>query len=261
MAISPAAKRSLLIVGLLYAITVGALLVTLLSDRGLDDEYAAESMMLKHLQAAQAELRATFNEQEGDQETGPISTKPLTEGQAAEIISKYMRGQGEIIGVNATLLMQIANFLVLLVLLYAFLWNPLLDFLDQRRQAIKSRLDDAEENRKNAEQVMRERQGELDELRRERADILEQARSMGEQEGDQIVERARREAHRLMEQTEERLGEQVRASREKLRAEVAELATEIAARILRREISDEDHDAIVERMIQDMEKPEPGGDA
>jgi F-type H+-transporting ATPase subunit b len=264
LAISPAAKKSILIVGILYAVTVGVMLVTMIREQKLKDPAEAKAMVRKDLNGAMMALREEYNTNVGEpNESGPIRTDELTEKQAAEIISEYMRGQGQIIGVNATMVMQIANFAVLLVLLYAFLWDPVLDFLDKRRQTIQGRLDDAENNRKQAAQLQQERQEELDEIRRERADIIEQARSMGEQEGDQIVERARREAQRLMSQTEDRIGEQVRHARQELRREVAEMATEIAARVLKREISEQDHHAVVQRMVEELDEfqTQPGDEA
>jgi F-type H+-transporting ATPase subunit b len=262
LAISPAAKKSILIVGILYAVTVGVMLVTLLREHALPNAQEAEAMVAEQVNQALYDLREQYNENVGeDNETGPIRTDELTEKHAADIIAEYMRGQGQIIGVNATIVMQMANFAVLLVLLYAFLWDPILEFLDKRRETIRGRLDDAENNRKQAVQLQEERQDELDQIRRERADIIEQARNMGEQEGDQIVERARREAQRLMSQTEDRIGEQVRNAREELRRDVAELATEIAVRVLQREISEEDHDAVVQRMVDEMDEFEnPGGE-
>jgi F-type H+-transporting ATPase subunit b len=262
LAISPVAKKSIVIVGILYIVTVGAMLVTMIREQELADPAQAKATVREQMNSALMALREDYNENVGEpNESGPIRTDAFTEKQAAEVISEYMRGQGQIIGVNTTMLMQMANFAVLLVLLYAFLWDPILEFLDKRRQTIKGRLDDAENNRKQASQLQQERQDELQEIRRERAEIIEQARSMGEQEGDQIVERARREAQRLMGQTEDRIGEQMRNAREELRREVAELATEIAARVLQREVSEQDHDAVVQRMVQEMDQFEtPAGD-
>jgi F-type H+-transporting ATPase subunit b len=173
--------------------------------------------------------------------------------------------KGLIININYTLIMQCLNFAVLLLVLYAWLWDPMLRFLDKRRALVKERLDEAAASREEAAGLRDQRQQELGKLRQERGQIIEQAKALGEQERDEIVERARREAERIMRQTEERLGEESRRARVALREEVAELATYIASRMLKREISQQDHDRLIEEVTQGMAldaregRPEAGG--
>ena len=111
--------------------------------------------------------------------------------------------------------------------------------------------------------LLQQRHHELSQVRSERGGIVEQAKSLGEQERGRIVERARREAEMLMQQTEERLGEEVRRARVALREEVAELAVRVAAQVLKREISRQDHDRLIEdvvaRMTLTQEPPAAGG--
>ena len=265
MAIKPQAKTGLLVIGVLYVVTIGLMLVNFIRAA----KPAQPDLAARHIQAKLNEVwRDLQTDEEPSADTvvaGSDSLKAdpdhvrdveISEKEAAEIFNKYFPARGQIIGVNITLVMQILNFGILLLILYGFLWDPMLRFLDERRRTIKRRLDDAEENRKQAQHVLQERQDELARIRRERADVIEQARSMGEQEGDQIVERARRGAQRIVAQTDERIDEQVRAARAALRREMAELASRIAARVLQREVSPEDHDEIIRAMLSELDKEE-----
>src|SRR5207249_3470579 len=83
----------------------------------------------------------------------------------------------------------ILTFLVLVALLAKFAWNPLLQALDSRQQAIRKSLDDAQ----RATQ-------ELARLQQESARIVNQARV----EAGEIVSRSRADAERLREEIKQK---------------------------------------------------------
>jgi F-type H+-transporting ATPase subunit b len=260
LAINPRAKMGLLLVGILYVITVAVLIIQFLNAAEPKDPAATDARTAQKINEVIYDLR-------GDTSVGAdnailtddprhVRNTDLTTEEAAEIRTKYFAPKGRIIGVDATLVLQVLNFAVLLLLLYGFLWGPILSFLDERREQIQQDIDGAAEERAKAGEAHRGHRDALNKLRHERADILDQARSMGEQEGDQIVEHARREAQRITERGHERADEQMRAARDALRAEVAELATEIAAQLIGRELNAADHDAIVADTISRMAPPE-----
>jgi F-type H+-transporting ATPase subunit b len=270
LAIKPAAKKGLLIFGILYAITVAVMVTAFVrAAKPKNPQAAARAIQAKlnevllDLQKDPAEGTEPASEPPNMLEADPehVRTREVSEKEAVEIFQRYFPARGQIIGINITLVMQCLNFGILMLLLYGFLWDPLLEFLDQRRRAIRQRIDDAAASKQQADQALRERREELAEIRRTRAGIIEQAHSMGEQEGDQIVERARREAQRHMEQTQERLDEQVRAARSALRSEVADLAARIAAQILKREVSQRDHEVVIAEMLDRMEPGTPDAGA
>jgi len=261
LALRPAAKKGLLVIGVLYAITVAVMIASFVREaRPRQPEAAGKRIQVK-LNEVLYDLRHDPGEDgaaPGDVENElradveHVRSADITAKEAAEIFHNYFRARGKIVGMNVTLVVQWLNFGILLLILYGLLWDPLLKFLDERARTIKGRLDDAAASREEARRAVARHREELAKLRRERADILEQARSMGEQEGDQIVQRARREAERTGRRAQEELAEQVRAGRAALRAETADLAVAIAARILGREVSIEDHRRLAEELIEQI---------
>ncbi len=240
----PGVKKWLKVVGVVYAVVVIAMVAAMWTKAKPADP---KGLALAVRQSLEQVRTAAV---EGDPEH--IRANPIAETEAAAIVDAHLLKRGAVIGINYTLIMQCLNFGVLMLFLYGLAWGPLLEFLDKRRAIIKERLDAAAQNRREAEGVLLERRQELAGLRQERAGILEQAKGLAEQERDQIVERARLEAERLMEQTEERLGEEARRARVALREEVADLAVEIAARVLGREIARKDHDAVIAQVADGM---------
>ena len=92
-----------------------------------------------------------------------------------------------------TLVAQVVNFVILLVLLHRLLYRPIMRVISRREEEIEQRMEEAEE----AKQEARERGQELREKRREleerRAELLEEARQEVEERKEDLLEKARDE--------------------------------------------------------------------
>jgi F-type H+-transporting ATPase subunit b len=247
----PIAKKGLIAVLVVYVIVV-AVMVTELRMRGKPQN---EAEVTARVQQTLNEVRAWAHEADPEH----IRAQDLSQADAAAVFAAQLKARGSIISINYTLIMQCLNFAILLLLLYGWLWGPMLNMLDKRRAMVRRHMDDAEEDRRKAAGLLDQRHRELGDLRNERSSILEQAEGLGEQERQEIVARARQEAQRILQQTEERLKEETRRARGALRDEVADLAARIAAEVLRREISPEDHRRIVRDMMDAMAAAETPG--
>ena len=92
-----------------------------------------------------------------------------------------------------TIVAQIINFLVLVVLLRRFLYGPIIRAMDQREGRIAAQMEEAEEKAKAAEQEAesyRQRARELEDRRRE---MLDQIKVEAEDHRRELAERARSE--------------------------------------------------------------------
>ncbi|MHC4479424.1 MAG: F0F1 ATP synthase subunit B [Planctomycetota bacterium] len=248
----PIAKKSLMVIGVLYTATVTAMITNFVME-GRPEHPAEVSQRVRE------ELNRVHEwAYSGDREH--IRERPLTDAEASRIFEEHFIRPGTMININYTIVMQCLNFAILLFILYGWLWDPMLQFLDRRRALIRDRLEEAARNRDEAGELRRQRLQELDGLRRDRGQVLEQAEALGEQERKDIVERARREAERVMTQAEERLREQSRRARVALREEVADLAVRIASEMLKRELSPQDHAELIQEVTRSMALS-PGGEA
>lgn len=236
----PVAKKGLMLIGVLYTAAVTAMITNFVMEAR--PEYAED--VTQRIQKSLTVVQGWAHREDPDH----IRANPIAEEEARRIFEGMFPLKGTIINVNFTLIIQCLNFAILLMILYGWVWDPMLRFLDERRRLIKERLDGAARNRLGAEELRKRRQQELTQLRKERAGIIEQAQSIAQQERDQITERARLEAERLIQQAQERLTEEVRQARVSLREELADLAALIASRALKREVSRQDHDRLIEEM-------------
>lgn len=155
------------------------------------------------------------------------------------------------LGISGTLLLsQIVNFLLIMIILRLFLYGPVLNMLDKRKERIANSMKDAERASSAAAEAQKEKEAIMDAARREAQEVRAQAtrdaekiaqevRSRAEQESSEIRRKAQAEAQA---QTEE-----VLAQAQKQIAELAIMATE---KILGRELQNKgDHERFVAEFL------------
>jgi len=239
----PAAKTGIKIVAVIYVAVIAAFVVT-----------AVQRTEPKNKQELTAQLQKRLNEfrqQAYEADPQHIRERPLSEDEAAQAL-RIMEAEGSIIAPNYTMIMQWLNFGILLLVLYGFFWDPLVQFLDERRDEVRGRLKNAEEKEEQSEELLEQRREQLREVKRERADIIDQGKQEAQREKERIRQEARDDAERMREEARDRVNEEVRRARAGLRDEVASLASDVAEKILERELSRDDHDRILDEMLDSL---------
>ena len=99
-----------------------------------------------------------------------------------------------------TIIWTIVTFLVVLVVLRATVWRPLLGALDERERRISDALEEAERARKEAQLLIDEHQQKLQSADADAREIVRLAREAAEKVEQEIVSSARQEAQRTTEQ-------------------------------------------------------------
>jgi F-type H+-transporting ATPase subunit b len=147
----------------------------------------------------------------------------------------------------------IVTFLILLGLLARYAWRPLLDALEQREQAIKKSLDDARQAKEELAKVQVESQRILAEARAEAGAIVSRTRADAARFGDEMKAKARTDAEALVKHAERQIEMQTARAVETIRHEAVDLSIAIAAKILRRDISKEDNERLIEDTLKEMQ--------
>lgn len=179
----------------------------------------------------------------------------ITLGLASPAVALAAGGEGGggLIELNRTLLIQLVNFLVLLGLLYVVAYKPLLGTLAARSAAIKQQLAEAEAARQQAQRQLAEFEARLQAAQAEAQALRDRALREATEMRERLTAEARREATRLLESARTEIEQSVRRARAELRAQVGTLAVEIAERLIRRSLRDEDHQRIVQETLARMD--------
>lgn len=145
---------------------------------------------------------------------------------------------------------RLLNFAVLLGVLYWLLARKIRDFLAGRREGIKTALAEAMAAREEAEKKFREYSEKLDRATEEIEQLGEMIRAQGLAEKERIIRDARREAEKIKEEARTRMEQEFSKASRNLKIEAANLSTQLAEELLRRQIRAEDHEALVKDYIE-----------
>ena len=140
------------------------------------------------------------------------------------------------ISVDVTLLMHIINMIVLMLVLNAILYKPVLGILEQRARKVAALNDDVAQYEESA----RQRQAELDKKMREASNkakkALDGARSQAQTAGGEKLAVIRKESDSIKEKQLADLRSQVEVARKELRDNTAGFAQAMASKILGRSL-------------------------
>jgi F-type H+-transporting ATPase subunit b len=149
--------------------------------------------------------------------------------------------EGGLVSLDKSLIVQVVNFLILLFILQRLLYKPFLAKMQERTAAIRKSLEEAQAARAEAARQREENEARLRAAYAEAAAIRAQALQEAAAEQKRLVDAARTESQRLIDTARAQLEADVRRARDDLRREVAELATAVAEKLIRRSLRDEDH--------------------
>jgi F-type H+-transporting ATPase subunit b len=164
-------------------------------------------------------------------------------------VTLYVRGPGNIMNFDLTLVFVVVNFLGLLVLLRLFLWEPILGVLDKRAETIQGDLDSAATDRRAAETLKTQYDRQIVGAKQERQQLVAEGRGEGEAEKQRIVAEAKAEAERVMARSREELAAASAKARSELQKELGRLSVQVAEQILRREVRPEDNERLVQEFL------------
>jgi F-type H+-transporting ATPase subunit b len=163
--------------------------------------------------------------------------------------SGHAEGGGGLISLDKSLIVQVVNFVVLLLILHRLLYKPFLAKMNERTEAIKRSLDEAQAARAEAAKQAEENAERLRAAYAEAAAIRAQALKEAAEEQRRLVEAARAEATKLVESARAQTDADIRRAREELRREVSDIAIAVAERLVRKSLRDADHRRIVDEAI------------
>lgn len=158
-------------------------------------------------------------------------------------------GGGGLISVDKSLIVQVVNFVILLVILQRILYKPLVAKMQERTEAIRRSLDEAQAARAEAARQQEQNAEQLRAAYAEAQAIRAAALKEAAEEQKKLVENATREAKQLVDSARAQTESDIRRAREELRREVSELATAVAEKLVRKSLRDDEHRRIVDDAI------------
>jgi F-type H+-transporting ATPase subunit b len=148
---------------------------------------------------------------------------------------------------------QTIIFVILIFLLRKFAWSPILKAVNDREQGIKDALDSAEAAKKEMQSLQADNEKIMKEARAERDSLLKEARGLKNSMISQAKDEAKSEAQKIIESANEAILNEKNAAVSDIKKQVASLSIEIAEKLLKEKLSDDNKQMkIVEDLIKDV---------
>ncbi|EAX47445.1 ATP synthase F0, B subunit [Thermosinus carboxydivorans Nor1] len=160
---------------------------------------------------------------------------------------------------NATLIAQIINFLILVAILTKVAYKPLMQALADRQARIAESIAAADRERAAAEELRREYQQQLAEARTQAQAIVEKAMKLAEQTKEQILEEARAEHARLLKEAQAEIARERERALAQMKNEVVSLSIAAATKIIGQNLDEKANAKLVEDFIDKLDRQKIGG--
>jgi F-type H+-transporting ATPase subunit b len=150
----------------------------------------------------------------------------------------------------------VISFLVLIGLMRAMAWGPLLSVVEAREKALRDEREKAEKARQEAENIQKDLEGRLANAQTEVKEIIQQANKDGEKVRVKLREDAEAESKSMLDKTRRQLEEDKNRLVGELRSEVASLSVMAAERLIKKSVDDGVQKTVLDGFFGDLEKAE-----
>lgn len=143
-------------------------------------------------------------------------------------------------------------FLLLFLVLRKFAFPTVIKTLEERTASIEGKLEQAERDRAEAEELLRAYRHQLAEADAEAARIIASARTNADRLEAELRQKAEEHASRIVERAEQTIRAERDRAIQQLRNEVGTLAVDLASRIVGETLDRDRHLRLVDRYIDEM---------
>lgn len=150
-------------------------------------------------------------------------------------------------------LVTLVSFIILVVIVRRFVWGPLMKVLIEREMSIQDALSKAELATQESTATQREAQLALKDARQEATQLILQAKKQALSIQDTMLKATKEEIEQMRQAAQKEIDLERKRMLNDIKCEVTAVSIEIAEKILKREITSQDHQRLVEDFIQEMD--------
>jgi F-type H+-transporting ATPase subunit b len=147
----------------------------------------------------------------------------------------------------------IITFLIVLFVLRRYAFGPIQRLIDQRRDRIREALDEADKARTEARELRELTAKEREQAKLDREQILDDARRQSQRLVEQARERADADLKEQLEKNREELAAENTRLREQIRRDVVELTLFAAEKVTGKVLDEDDQRRLIEETIEEAD--------
>jgi F-type H+-transporting ATPase subunit b len=156
------------------------------------------------------------------------------------------------LGINLpSLIAQLVNFGILLIIMYLVVWPRLRDGLDERRRRIQEGLEASTRAQERAAQAEAEVQAQLEQARREGQSLIAQAQQIANRLQEESRAQAQQEAEALLARARGEIQLERDNAIAELRREFGDLTIAAAEKVINQSLDRQAHRRLIEEVLTD----------
>jgi len=133
----------------------------------------------------------------------------------------------------------------------ALLYKPLMKFLEERQQQISDDMDNARLDRDKAQILVAEKKEELKSASNDARDIREVAKRRAEDTATGIINQAKDQGKKILQDTETQVEHEQKKAMETLQGDLAQLVSSLSSKIIKKEMSGDLDDELINSLLSE----------
>ena len=151
-----------------------------------------------------------------------------------------------------TMIAQFLNLMIQLFLIKKFLFKPINEILEKRRQMTDKEIDDARQAKAEADDLKNQYESGIANAREEAARIVQSAQKEAQGRADELVQEAQAKAAGIKAQAEADIAQERKKAINEVKNEIGGLAMDIAGKVVEKEINEADHKKLIDDFIKNV---------
>lgn len=158
----------------------------------------------------------------------------------------------DLVSINWTLIAQICNLFIQVLLIKKFLFKPVREILAKRQAKADADIREAAEAKEAAAAIKSEYEQNMLEAKEKANELLAAAQKNAAEKSDQMIKDASAQAAAIKQKAESDIAQERRKAVNELKDEIGDMAMEIAGKVIEREISEKDHQKLIDEFISNV---------
>lgn len=162
------------------------------------------------------------------------------------------------IDINATLVAQMLNFLILVVVLRLVAYKPIVKMLKEREERIAGSIQKADADKAEAEAVLKDYKAQLASARAKAQDIMDKAEKRAQDEHAAKIQETHSEINQMKEAAQQQIQRERSQAVEQLKSQMVVLSMAAAQKIVSKNMDAAENEALIGEFIDQLDKDKIG---
>lgn len=151
-----------------------------------------------------------------------------------------------------TFIAQILNLFLQAYLFKKFLFKPINEVLQKRREKADAEIREAEEAKTEAQAIKSEYEQNMANAREQANEIVAKAQKTASDQSEQILAKAGEEARAIRAKAQADIEQEKKNAVSEMKNEISSVAMDIAGKVIEREINEEDHRQLIDEFLENV---------